>query len=299
MRVIPPITITDSNLVSTNVAENEHPTWDVATTYAQGDKVIYAHKIYESVNGGNLGNQPDTGAVAEPPTWTDLGATNAWAMFDASVETQTENSGTIEVEFDFDLVADAVALFNVSGSTAQIIVTDDVEGEVYNRTVNLINDDEITDWYAYFFTEVEADNKLVCNDLPLYGTANIEVIVDAGAGTAKVGAIALGSQKDLGTTDYGTTVGIVDYSKRTRDEFGALQTVQRGFSDRVEYDVSVDTAKVTSVKRALTALRGVNTVFIGEESQGATVVYGIYNDFSINYTNYAISQCSITVEGLV
>lgn len=298
MRIVRPLTITDSNLQSNNVAENEHPDW-ADGTYNLGEKVIFEHEIYEVVADPSTTDQPDVGAAKTVPTWTNLGATNAWAMFDDSVSTQTENSGTIDITIDPNELVNAVTLFNISATTAQIIVTDPVDGEVYNRTVNLLEEEEITNWFAWFFNEITGANKLVCLDLPQYASATIRIILDAGAGTAKAGVVAMGRQTEIGITDHGTTVGIVDYSKRTRDEFGELVTVQRGFSDLVEYDVTIDTAKVTAVKRILAGLRGTTTVFIGEDSHGATVVYGIYNDFQIQYQNFTTSTCTISVEGLV
>ena len=57
MTILSPIDIT---LLTTNVAETDYPAWAVGTTYALEDKVVYSHKVYESLISSNVGNQPDT-----------------------------------------------------------------------------------------------------------------------------------------------------------------------------------------------------------------------------------------------
>lgn len=91
MIVIPPLTITDSNLTDLNLAEpaaGEPPAWLVGTTYAADDTVYVAstHRIYTSVQGSNLGNDPTTD---DGTWWIETAPTNAWAMFDNTVSTQS------------------------------------------------------------------------------------------------------------------------------------------------------------------------------------------------------------------
>lgn len=91
MRVIPPLTITDSNRTSSNLdepASGEPAAWLVGTTYAADDTVFVAstHRIYTSVQGSNLGNDPTTD---DGTWWIETAPTNAWAMFDNTVSTQS------------------------------------------------------------------------------------------------------------------------------------------------------------------------------------------------------------------
>jgi len=77
MKVIEPITITNTILSSSNVAENDYTAWSSGTSYSIGDKVMVVgttHKNYESKTNSNLGNDPTTD---DGTNWIDLGATIA------------------------------------------------------------------------------------------------------------------------------------------------------------------------------------------------------------------------------
>jgi hypothetical protein len=60
------------------------------TTYADGDRVIVTtgyHKIYESQQAANTGNDPTTD---DGTWWLEVSSTNRWKMFDAIVQGSDE-----------------------------------------------------------------------------------------------------------------------------------------------------------------------------------------------------------------
>ena len=68
LKVIKSISMTDAMLVATSVPETDHPVYSAATTYANGARVILNHKIYESVQDGNIGKDPPmVGGRGRPP----------------------------------------------------------------------------------------------------------------------------------------------------------------------------------------------------------------------------------------
>jgi hypothetical protein len=76
LKVIPPLSITDSNLTSSNVTEADHAAYVAGTTYAIGNRVIITtpnvHKIYESLQAGNIGHDH----LPSPTWWIEVSATN-------------------------------------------------------------------------------------------------------------------------------------------------------------------------------------------------------------------------------
>ena len=297
MKIITPQPVTDANLTSSNVPETDYPLW-TAGTYTLGTRRIYAHKIYEVIVSSTT-TQPDVGAVASPPQWLDLGVTNRYRMFDKIISTQTSRTGTIVVTILPAQITNAVAFFGLAGNTINVTMTDPIEGLVYNQTKSLQDNTFIANWYSYFFEGFYQKEDAVFIDLPSYNNASITVTIDAGAGTAKCGEMVMGRQQTLGVTNFGTSVSIQDYSVKTTDQFGNVVIVQRAFSKRADYDVTVETSLVSAVQKLLADVRTTATVFIGDDDKPETVVYGFYKQFNIVISTPSISDCSIEVEGLV
>lgn len=291
MRLIKPVEITPAKLISSNVPENEWPAW-VAGSYGLGDKRIKDHHIYESLAAANTADPSDA------TKWLDVGSTNRWRMFDNKVESLTTNPGTIVVTIKPGAVVNSLALFNLQGKSVTVTMVDALEGEVYRKEVSLV-DAAVTNWYDWFFEPVGRRTDLVILDMPAYGSANVVVTIDAGPEVAAVGHLVVGAAKQIGTALYGSSVGINDYSRKSTDDFGNTVVIQRSFSNRAEFDVALDTSEVTRVRRLLAELRATPVVWIGEETYEATILFGFYKDFQIVFSGPTVSDCSITVEGVI
>ena len=293
MRIIKPIDISDARLTSSNVAEDDYPDWEASASYLVGDRRIRGHRIWEA-----LAAHSDIDPLIDPgTTWLDLGATNRWRMFDDRVSSQTVAAGDISVTVTPGALVNALALINCLGVSASVTVTDASEGEVYQRTVDLI-DAGAEDWYAYFFGDYDYRTDVVLDDLPAYPAAVIAVDVRSDSAAA-IGNLALGRLRTLGVTLYGTSVGITDYSRKEVDSFGNTIIVKRPYSKRAEFDVAVDTSRVSFVQRELAAIRAQPVVWIGEASIGSTIIFGFYRDFSLPITGPSICDGAITVEGII
>jgi len=295
MRIIRPVEITTAILTSSNVPETDYAAWSAATAYAVGDKVLYNHRNYEAL-AAHTGANPETDA-SDPPKWLDLGANNRWRMFDDKVGSLTEQTGSIAVELQPGAVINSVALFNLLGRSATVTLTDPSEGIVYQRTVSLV-DAGVSNWYEWFFSPVGRQTDFVLLDLPAYGGASLSVTVENNTETAACGHLVMGRQADIGVALYGTSVGITDYSRKEVDPFGNAMVVERAFSKRAEFDVAVDTPRVSVVQRLLAAIRSRPVVWIGAQGYESTVLFGYYRDFQISISGPTVSDATITVEGL-
>lgn len=313
MIVIPPLTITDAILTSSNVPETDFQEWLVGDSYDFGEKVMVAtgtpdvHRNYESLIvgiGTNTGIDPTVDQLPAPTgtggaNWLDLGATNTFAMFDEIVGTQTTNLTSVDVVLTPGEVINAVAVLNVSAATVQVIVDDPIDGVVFDRTVDLTSAPEgINDWYAYYFTAIETVTDIVFTDLPSFKDATIQVIATETGVTVAVGVLAIGAQVKVGTTNHGTGISIKDFSIKQTDSFGNFVILERAFSKRADYAVTVNTNRVAFVQNFLTSIRATPVVWVGNEDFGSTIIYGYYRDFDIVLSSPPISACNIVVEGL-
>lgn len=295
MKIINPTPVIPSRLVTSNVPEDDFPAWVASTPYVTGDNRIYEHAIYEALTDHTSAITPDLDLT----NWLRTGATNRWRMFDGIVDAGTTQTGSIEVTLQSIDVINGIALFNLLGTTAHVTVTDSVDGVVYERDLLLQDNSAVTSWYAYFFEPIVQKPDFVLTDLPQYRGAEVEVVVDAGAGTARVGELVIGLVRQLGVANFGTSVSIQDYSRKERDQFGNTIVVERRFSKRADYDVTVETRQVAAVQSQLAKIRSIPTVYIGDEDRASTVIYGFFKQFNIVLDNPSISSCSIEVEGLV
>lgn len=300
MRLIKPVEITPAKLISSNVPETDYPAWLVSATYALGDRVLLNHHIYEALAAVTAGVKPGEEVVDKdhPAKWQDRGMDNRWRMFDSKVESLTTNPGTIEVTIKPGAVVNSLALFNLKGKSVTVTMVDALEGEVYRKEISLV-DAGVTNWYDWFFEPIGIRTDVVVLDMPAYGSANIVLTIDAGAEVAAVGHVVIGAVKQIGTALYGSSVGINDYSRKSTDDFGNTVVIQRSFSNRADFDIALDTSEVTRVRRLLADLRATPVVWIGEESYEATILFGFYKDFQIVFSGPTVSDCSITVEGVI
>jgi hypothetical protein len=118
------------------------------------------------------------------------------------------------------------------------------------------------------------------------------------AGTAKCGELVLGQSRFIGYTQYGTSVGIIDYSKKETDSLGRFIISQKAFSKRVDFDLDLDVSAVSAVQTYLSQNRSRAMVWVGDPIVPAVIVYGFFRNFSIVFSNAVSAACSIQVEGL-
>lgn len=295
---IPPNTLadTDAVLTASNVATDDASEWASGTSYSQGDQVIVlgtTQRFYEALQASTGSFPPDN-----PSDWNDLGAINRWKMFDGGTNTQTSNPDSIEVTLEPEGITNSFTLFNIEAAQAQVTLTDDTEGVVFDETYNLIDNTAVVSWYAYFFEPIEQATQLTDLSLPAYGGATVDITLTNTGSDAKCGLAVIGREAEIGTTVFGTSVGIRDFSRKEVDEFGNFTIVQRRFFREVDYDVRIETRRVQFVQRILAERRAQPTVYIGDVQNPETIVYGYYRDFDIVLSNPSISNGTIEVEGL-
>lgn len=298
MKIVPPAAVTSSILTASNVAISE-TAW-TAGTYSLGDQRYVGTRLYEVVADPSTSDEPTAGAVADPPTWIDIGAINRFAMFDLVIGDATQQSAAnIDVTLDFDAVINSVALFEIVGSTVQIVVDDPTDGEVYNQTYSLNDNTGVDNWYQYFFAPIARKTELVATDLPAYSTATIRVVVANGGLDTAVGEAIFGRSITLGATMMNFSLGIDDFSRKDRDQFGNFVITERRFSRLANYDVFVRNNQFVSTFNNLARVRAIPVVYIGDETKGETIVLGFYRDFSTLRTGLNSSEMTLEVEGLV
>jgi hypothetical protein len=305
MHVLIPFAVLDANLISTSIAENDFAVWSSGTSYSIGDKVIstVTHRIYEALQ-ASTAVDPTTD-VADPPYWLNIGATNRWKAFDKTIsDPVTVADGVTSIVYElgaFGIPSNSVTLFGLKGRVASVVVDDATDGEVYNRDISLIDNALVNDWFSYFFQPARVKTEAIFESIPPYANADYTITVeDTSSEEPELGQIVLGQEYTLGTTGYGTSVSIEDFSRKERDAFGNAIIVERPFAKLIDFDFTVSTNEARRAAILLETVRAVPAVYYSgpETEKYGTTVYGFFRSWSINLDGPNISNVTLEVEGL-
>lgn len=284
-----------SGLLATTATE-AHPTYNSGTAYAVAARVVSGVSIYESLTAANTGNPPAT----SPTHWVRRGPSNAWALLDAEVSTQTTATGVLSLALAPGIF-DTLAVIGVDAEAVTLTVQDGAGGPIVYQQTQSVTGADVYDWYEYFFSDPTVRRTLaVFGGLPPYASA-VATLTVAGGGTVKVGGVVLGRVQAIGDTQYGAQAGITDYSRKDTDEFGTTTFVKRAMSKKLTATVQVPALDVNRVHRLLSDLRATPVLWIGSDAPEFSeplVVYGFYRDFYLSIAYPTVGLYQLEIEGL-
>lgn len=299
MKIIEPVTITDSMITACNVTETDptYPDWSVSTAYLVGDLVTSNHKFYECLI-ANTGFLPEDSIEGTSPKWLDLGYNNRWKMFDQKVGSQTSISEQLTITLEPGAV-DSIAFLDVDATEITIVMTDPTEGVVYSDTIDLVSKSGIVDWYTYFISPIITDDSVVLLGVPPYTDCSISITITKPSGTVLLGTLAVGMQADIGCTQFEPTVSINDYSKKTTDIYGNFEVLERVYSKQLSAQTMLPNTSLDSIVSKLSAYRAKPVIWVGADvGYSSMIIYGFYRSFSVAVKYTSDSVCSLEIEGL-
>ena len=296
---IPPIDVTPAKLTVTNIpmpdATVGEVEWAVGTTYALGARVVVSAdlSLYESLQAGNVGKAP----ITNPLWWVKVSAVNRYRMFDNVNSSQSTRSGLIDVSVTPGAIVNALALLNISAQTVRVRMTDPTDGVVFDKTYTMQAPPNFALWWNYYFDPISTKTDLFVM-LPSYSQATIRVEI-TNSGIAKCGVMIIGSAIPIGDgVEYGASLGIQDYSRKERNDFGDVILVERSFTKRANYRMLVPNSQRAGISRLFAQYRAKPSLWIGVEGEEDTYIYGIYKDyqFIIEFTEHSV--LTLDLEGL-
>lgn len=270
--------------------------YDADAAYDEGDKIMVSaeHTVYYSLQTANAGNAPATSGS----WWIETGSTNPWISFDAKVGSQTQRAGAISFELAPGLV-EGIAFFNLYAATIDVVLTDPVEGVVFNTTVDLIQTTNVFDAYSYCFSEILTSKNHVVTEIPPYSGATLQISINAGsdADTAKCGEIVFGRVSSLGLTQYSPYMEILDFSTKSEDDYGNFEVIERPFKKGISCDITIINSMLEYVQNIFEEYRATAAVWIITETAtllSPYLAYAFYKRFTV-ITKY-LSKSTVTIE---
>lgn len=301
MRVIPPLTINDARLTSSNISEPDagETIWNPATSYVVGDVVIRTatHRKYENLIAGVDATTPET----LPTRWLDIGPTNKFSMFDTDRNSQSVRAADITVVITPGTRIGGAVLFGVEGE--QVEMTQTVAAvPVWSATTDLLARGTAT-WSEYFFGLFRYKSTVAYLDIPMYSGAVFTINITNSSGNVKCGAVVMGIPVDIGATQYNAESDVIDFSRVDRDEFGNATLIRRKVVPRTTQVVWMDAAGVDKARKLRDDLASTPAAWCGltddtEPYFDSLAVLGIFKRFTVQLTGPRHSLCTIELEGI-
>lgn len=293
--VVTPVKLTPAEVISTNAVAESLPAYSSGAQYVTGERVIYDNAVWEAARDGSNLAAPERNS----DDWLYVYATNPYRCIDDKIETQTQVQDQLVMEVKANDFVSVVALLNVSATSVKIEVVDDVDGVVYEKE-DRMGDYGVNDLWQWLYKPFRLRTEISFNDLPPYRNVKIRITLTAAQGdTVKLGHIVMGMPFYVGMPRAGLAVGIADYSRMQRDDFGNLTLMRRSFSNFASVSLIVDTSRVDEVRRTLAGLRSTLTYWHGVSELESTFIFGFYRDFEITVQSMQVSDCRLHIEGVI
>lgn len=294
MIMVNPISPTTTQLTSSTIAEpaTGETVWtDVA--FSQGDEVISTttHRKYRALKAiaNSSGFNPDNESYnlnGVGTNWSVIGNSLRYSMFDGRTSIQSTSTTPYTFSLTPNANVTALAAFNVTGATSINVTMVDGTTTVYNRDIQMRDDNVVDNWFDYYFEPIILVDRFVLLDLPVFPAAVITVTItgDSGA-TIGVGQLVYGSQVSLGVTQVGSSGQLLDFSRRELNFDGSFSVTRRRTADIMDYEFVYDTRRFGYIRSQLKATASIPTVFIGNPSDvnDGTAVFGYHSDVVTSY----------------
>lgn len=306
MYVVRPVPVSPVRLISSNAPENDYVAWDFYQTYLADEKVIYTpdvvgiagattHRIYKSLQAGNLSKTPDQ----EPTWWLDISATNRWAMFDTVVNSQTVVTGNLTVDVQHGVI-NSIALMELDCASVNITMRLPSGTVLFNQDYSLRVEKQ-NSMYEYLNEPIDYRRHLLVTDLPTNATAitTITLTPITGITTTKCGVCVFGLARFIGMLDVRPSIRIKDYSNKITNDFGQTELVKRATSKIVTCHLLIMNDDIDEVFRIMSSLNSEPLAWFGLEKYELTAVFGYYGELEITLEDIGHSFCNLTIEGLI
>lgn len=267
MKIIPPVKIDDTRLLSSTVAEPAMGEfeWISGQPYLAGKEVIRStlHKKYVAlvdIHNSTLPPEDDF------ENWQENGATLRYAMFDYDRNTASTASQNLTVVIAPRSRVNSIACFGLTGEKLKVTVRDGEMGSVIFTKEIELKRRIVNSWYTYFFAEFVQKNAAIIYNIPNSLSAHI-TLEFTGPGIISVAAVVLGNAVDIGSVEMGAESDILDFSTVDRDPFGNALLVPKKNIPRLNARIFTPRASLPQV----IALRRENTArplaFIGVDDE--------------------------------
>lgn len=296
MRVIPPITLNSTNIVS-NAPTTGDPaiTWDTTSSYIFGQQVKVlgtVNKMYECISATGTtasDDSPEIDCLKPTPKWFDLGSINKYKMFDNLSSSYTTGNTSLAVTLTPGMSTSALAITHLNNVTQVVI-----NGYVTHPTIA---------WTRTFTPTVNysVNNSTIYFDIP--SNITVFILTFTGTGTFYIGNIVVGNTYyNIGRLQDGTISSTLNFSSTDRDTYGNVVFIERRSITKVQHKVFIDSSNIDTLLYVKDLLNAIPAVWSGLDDSithpyfSAVLILGFYREFHLEIDNPIGPMINIEIE---
>lgn len=238
--------------------------------------------------------------------WTYIAKNNPLRLIDGKLVDVTVAPGGFTMSIDgFTEVLSSICCFNVRGVEKVIITVTEGATEIFTDEIEMQNNDIVLDeWDYYFLPPVEYRN-FGYHNLPATVTG-VYTIEFQSSSTAYVGELIIGNAQTIGTAIMGSGFDNADLSRVQYDEdFGNIVgIIKRPNRNVFNYDIKIDSLMGHSVENTRNIVEDIGKSTLcawaaTDDIHDKLLALGFYDRFRVVIPDVAVSDCSITVNGVI
>lgn len=299
VRVIPPVTIDDSVLISSTAAEPGpgEVVW-TAGTYAANDERIYLHRRWLSLQGSNT---KTPGAADAAEWWEDIGPTNKYAM----VDLLTNEATVLASPLTFTLLPGRrINSLGLSGLVGAQVEVWQFRGTTitFHEAINL-NSRVVTDWTSFFFEPFSNKKAISRFNIPPFTDAELLISI-TGPSTVECGAVVIGTNVEVGVCERQARVSGINFSNVARDFAGGINTMtQRRSVPKISMHILMEKERVNRVLPLKDDLNAVPAFWTGidDDAHGyyeALQAVSFYRTFDLDLSDNEFAFLDLELEAI-
>jgi len=304
-----------TEFLSTNL-KNPYPEWTATTAYKSLDRVRFKNYVYMSVVDSNTGVEPDINTGK----WLLMEVDNAYASIDLHSHTGTiGNKDTVANPLDsfikYEFSAGGVTTLVLGGVKADTVTVEQYKGStlLHTKTYSVSGVRAVNSWYKYFYDPLPIANSgkvftdardiVIRNILP--HTNRIVVTASFSAdGEAVVNAMVAGKGFNLGDTQYGVGVEVIDYSEKIIDpKTGITELVEHDSVELMSIPLQLNAVDAMPAKREIKNILGKVNMFIVDDAEKSyyegLIIMAYPEKFSIMVSNQVIAEAQLKLREVI
>lgn len=312
MRAYIPFEITDEKIVSSSIAEpaNNEPIWSSTTTYAEFAQVSVistnSHLVYESLEDGNVGNNPvttNTDVLKTGAKWILKGKTNRFRMFDYNQGNPSVTSSPLTVVLRPGRRIDALTL-ELKAAELDITIRNGIDGPTVFTMDGYLLERNVSSFYEYFYSPFVYRKLVTTFAIPPVPDPVIYLTLSDPSGIVEVSRFAVGLSVFLGTSMNTSPVADSDnYSEVTWDDFGRATLKPVPSIPKVDVQLFAPAIKTELIRQFKSQSEAKAVVWSGLDDledpyTQSLVLFGVHRSFPLDLSDPEMVVINLSLKGI-